>query len=106
MRFLAICFLALLPSTLQAADTVAELLVDLSDVSRRVVHTHLVLPVSPGPQTLYYPKWIPGTHGPIGPVSEQAGLRIKVGSKSLGWKRDDEDPYGYHVTVPEGTTSI
>src|SRR5579872_3703146 len=106
MRYLAICFLAWLPTSLQAADAAAELLVDLSNVSRRVVHTHLVLPVSSGPQTLYYPKWVPGTHGPIGPVSEQAGLRITAGSKSLAWKRDDEDSYAYHITVPEGVTSV
>lgn len=106
MRYLALCFLLLVPSTLHAADAIAELEVDLSDVSRRVVHTHLVIPVSAGPLTLYYPKWIPGTHGPIGPVSEQAGLHIKAGSKNLPWKRDDVDPYGYLITVPEGTTSI
>ena len=106
MRGLAVSFLLLVPSALRAADGVAELHVDLTEVTRKVVHTHLVLPVAPGPQTLYYPKWIPGTHGPIGPVSEQTGLRIKAGGKSLTWKRDDEDPYAYHVTVPEGITSI
>ncbi len=106
MRQLAVSFFLLIPSTLQAADPVAELQVDLSDVAKRVVHTHLVLPVSSGPQTLYYPKWIPGTHGPIGPVSEQTGLRIMAGSKSISWKRDDEDPYAYLITVPEGATSI
>lgn len=106
MRYVALSVLLLVPSTLHAADAVSELQVDLSDVTRRVVHTHLVIPVSAGPQTLYYPKWIPGTHGPIGPISEQAGLHIKAGSKSIPWKRDDVDPYGYLITVPEGTTSI
>src|ERR1700722_18952795 len=106
MRNLAIGFLVFIPSTLQAADAVAELQVDLSEVAKRVVHAQLVLPVSSGPQTLYYPKWIPGTHGPIGPVSEQTGLRIKAGSKNISWKRDDEDPYAYLITVPDGTTSI
>jgi predicted metalloprotease with PDZ domain len=80
--------------------------VDLSDVSRRVVHTRLTIPISPGPQTLYYPKWIPGTHGPIGPVSEQTGFVIKAGGKKVSWTRDDEDPYGYHLMVPEGTSSL
>jgi predicted metalloprotease with PDZ domain len=106
MRHLAICLFFFLPSGLRAADAVSQLQVDLSDVAKRVVHTHLTLPVSAGPQLLHYPKWIPGTHGPIGPVSEQTGLRIKAGSKTLAWKRDDEDPYGYHITVPEGTISI
>ena len=106
MRYLALTFLLILPPSLHAAETASELKVDLSDVASRVVHTQLVLPISSGPQTLYYPKWIPGTHGPIGPVSEQAGLKIKAGSKTLNWQRDDEDSFAYHITVPEGTTSI
>ncbi len=106
MRALAISLLIVIPSSLQAANDVAELHVDLSEVTRKVVHAQLVLPVSSGPQVLYYPKWIPGTHGPIGPVSEQTGLRVKSGSASIPWKRDDVDSYGYHITVPEGVRTI
>jgi predicted metalloprotease with PDZ domain len=106
MRYCATLSLLVVSSSLQAADAIAELHVDLSDVARRVVHSHSIIPVSSGPQIVYYPKWIPGTHGPIGPISEQAGLHIKAGSKSVAWKRDDEDPYGYHITVPAGVNSI
>ena len=71
----------------RAADPpVIELEVDLTGVARRVVHTKLTIPANPGPLTLYYPKWIPGTHGPIGPVSEQAGLRVKAGETVLPWR--------------------
>ena len=61
--------LAHAPSPVRAADPppAIELEVDLTAVARRVVHTKLTIPADPGPLTLYYPKWIPGTHGPIGP---------------------------------------
>ena len=95
--------LAALAAPAPAADPPAtELEVDLTDVARRVIHTKLTIPANPGPLTFYYPKWIPGTHGPIGPISEQAGLRVKAGDKVLPWKRDDVDTYAYTVTVPEG----
>src|SRR5439155_11434291 len=107
MRRLALfALLLLVPTSLHAADSPTELTVDLSDVARRVVHTKLTIPVTPGPITLYYPKWIPGTHGPIGPVSEQAGLRVKAAGKTIPWKRDDVDTYAFQVTVPEGATTV
>jgi predicted metalloprotease with PDZ domain len=107
MRRLAPLFALLIaPLPLRAADTPVELEVDLSGVARRIVHTKLVIPATPGTLTLYYPKWVPGTHGPIGPVSEQAGLRVKAGSQTLAWKRDDADPYAFHVDVPTGTESV
>ena len=80
--------------------------VDLTSVARRVVHTKVTIPANPGPLTLYYPKWIPGTHGPVGPISEQAGLKVKVGSQTLPWKRDDADTYAVTVTVPEGAKEV
>jgi predicted metalloprotease with PDZ domain len=106
MRRIALFALLLAPASLRAADPPTELNVDLSDVARRVVHAKLTIPVTPGEATLYYPKWIPGTHGPIGPVSEQAGLHVKAGGKTLAWKRDDVDTYAYHVTVPSGTDFV
>jgi predicted metalloprotease with PDZ domain len=83
-----------------------EVEVDLTTVTRRVVHTKVTIPANPGPLTLNYPKWIPGTHGPTGPVSEQSGLHVKAGDKTLPWKRDDVDPYAITVTVPEGAKSV
>src|SRR3954465_13628294 len=102
----AFALLALAP-TARAADRPAiEVEVDLTSVARRVVHTKLTIPANPGPLTLYYPKWIPGTHGPIGPISEQAGLRVKAGETVLPWKRDDVDTYAFTVTVPDGAKAV
>jgi len=41
--------------------------VDATRTQQKLLHTHLVMPVKPGPLTLYYPKWIPGEHGLMDP---------------------------------------
>ncbi|OWK45384.1 M61 family metallopeptidase [Fimbriiglobus ruber] len=80
--------------------------VDVSEAPQKIYHARLVIPATPGPLTLYYPKWIPGTHGPSGPVAEVAGLKIQAGGKPVAWKRDDTEMFTFHCTVPEGATSI
>ena len=76
--------------------------VDVSDATQRIFHTQELIPVEPGPVTLYYAKWIPGTHGPTGPIADLAGLRMHVDGKDVPWRRDDVDMYAFHCTVPEG----
>src|SRR5712691_8916517 len=49
---------------------------DASDVGRKILHAKLVIPVQPGAVTLQYPKWIPGEHGPTGPITDLAGLKL------------------------------
>jgi len=43
-------------------------LLDARQASRGLMFAHLTIPVRPGPLTLVYPKWIPGEHGPTGPL--------------------------------------
>jgi predicted metalloprotease with PDZ domain len=83
-----------------------ELTVDATEAPRRLYHCRVVIPASPGPLTLYYPKWIPGTHAPIGPIGDLTGLRIEAGGKTIAWRRDDVDVYAFHCQVPEGATAI
>jgi predicted metalloprotease with PDZ domain len=108
MHRYALCVVLLSAAPAVAADPPAPVTVevDLSDLGRRVVHNKTSFAAAPGPLTLNYPRWIPGTHGPIGPVGEQAGFRVKAGGKTLDWKRDDVDSHAYHVTVPEGATTV
>jgi predicted metalloprotease with PDZ domain len=80
--------------------------VDASEAPRKLYHARLVIPVEPGPITLFYPKWIPGTHGPSGPIADLAGLKIQAGGKAVQWKRDDIDMYAFHCTVPDGTSTL
>lgn len=81
--------------------------IDASELPRRLIHTTLEIPCQPGLLRLWYPKWIPGTHGPKGRVEDIGGLRIESAQgKSLTWKRDEVELFCFNVTVPEGTTSV
>jgi predicted metalloprotease with PDZ domain len=53
-----------------------------------------------------YPEWIPGEHGPTGPVVDVAGLHIMADGKELVWRRDLVDMYAIHLTVPNGEKQI
>jgi predicted metalloprotease with PDZ domain len=80
--------------------------VDASEAPQKIYHAHLVIPVEPGPVVLYYPKWIPGTHGPTGPIADLAGLKMHAGDKDVPWRRDDVDMYAFHCTVPDGAQKL
>src|SRR5690242_11818758 len=80
--------------------------VDASDATRHVLHTRLTIPAKPGSLTLTYPKWIPGEHGPTGPISSVVGLRISAAGPPLPWRRDDEDMYAFTVEVPAGASEL
>lgn len=82
------------------------LTVDASEVPRRLVHVHETVPAEPGPLTLLYPKWIPGEHGPTGPIVDLAGLQVRAAGKPIAWTRDDVDLYAFHVTVPGGVHAV
>ena len=89
-----------------AADPIT-LFADLTEAPRRIIHARLRIPVSPGPVTLFYPKWIPGEHGPTGPIANLAGpLTITSNGKTVPWRRDDVEMYAIHVSVPGGAKSL
>jgi predicted metalloprotease with PDZ domain len=80
--------------------------VDASEAPRRILHARLVLPVAPGPLTLLFPKWIPGTHGPTGPISDLAGLKLSAAGKAVPWQRDEVDMYAFHCRVPPDARTL
>src|SRR5438034_2731510 len=76
----------LLPGTLTrgaepAQSRPIELSVDATEAPRKLLHARLVIPATPGPLTLYYPKWIQGEHSPSGPIADLSGLKIQAGGK-------------------------
>jgi predicted metalloprotease with PDZ domain len=87
------------------APTVA-LSVDASDAPRKIFHAQLRIPAKPGTLTLYYPKWIPGEHGPTGPIADLTGLKFTASGKTLQWRRDLLDGFIFHVEVPEGENEV
>lgn len=96
--------LAMAPS--RAAAMSIKLSVDAREAPRRIIHARLVIPARPGPLTLLYPKWIPGEHGPTGPIGSIAGLAIEAAGHALPWRRDPIDMYEFHCDVPEGAATV
>lgn len=83
-----------------------ELSVDASDVGRKVFHARLSLAATAGPMRLAYPKWIPGEHGPTGPIADLVNLRITAAGRALAWRRDPTDMYVIVVDVPSGVSRL
>jgi predicted metalloprotease with PDZ domain len=63
-------------------------------------------PVTPGPFTLLYPQWIPGEHGPTGPIADLVGIQVSGNGQSIPWKRDSVNMYAFHVDIPAGVASL
>ncbi len=80
--------------------------VDATEAPRKLFHARMTMPATPGPMTLVYPKWIPGEHGPTGPIIDLAGLKITAGGKTITWRRDDVDMYAFHFNVPAAVKEI
>lgn len=113
---LTVAFSVTQPSSAQAvadaglASTPYEgtlvLTVDATDLSRRIFRVREEIPVKPGSVHLYYPQWLPGNHGPRGPVDQLGGLRFSVDGKPLPWRRDPLDMYRFRVDVPAGASVL
>jgi len=71
-----------------------------------MLHAEMSLPVQPGPLTLVLPAWIPGEHGPTGPIDNFAGLAFTANGKAIPWRRDDVDMFAFHLTVPAGVETL
>jgi predicted metalloprotease with PDZ domain len=90
----------------QTAKSPARLSVDLREATKHIFHAKLTLPVTAGPLTLVYPKWIPGEHAPMGPIVDLAGLVFRASGKEIAWRRDELDMYALHCEIPNGTSEL
>lgn len=82
--------------------------IDASDVTTgafRVIET-VPVPAGATSMTLLYPEWLPGNHGPRGPLAELVDVRFFAGEKLLQWTRDPVDVFAFHVELPAGTSAI
>ncbi len=82
------------------------LTVDATRAPEKILHSTMVIPVTPGPLTLYYPKWIPGEHAASGPIANVTGLKFTANGKTLSWQRDTKDAFTLRVDVPQGATRL
>lgn len=82
------------------------LVLDARTASRGLMYSRMSIPVKPGAFTFVYPKWIPGEHGPTGPLANISEVRVSGGGRALEWRRDVVDMYAFHVDVPQGVSRI
>ena len=93
-----------LAATAGAADITVRL--DAREVLRKHLHTEESLAVRPGPLTLVFPQWIPGEHGPTGPLDTLIGMRLSAEGRELTWARDPFDMFAVRLTVPAGASRL
>ena len=82
------------------------LLVDVTNVTGRVLNVQETIPIKGRDITLLYPEWLPGTHSPSNPVEQLASLVVMANGKRIPWVRDRVNMYAFHVEVPEDTTTL
>jgi predicted metalloprotease with PDZ domain len=97
-------FVFLLATSTSAAPITIR--VDAVDAPAHLLHAHLSIPATPGPMALFYPKWIPGEHGPTGPIVGLSGLRFSANGAPVTWTRDPVEMYEFHVDVPAGASAL
>jgi predicted metalloprotease with PDZ domain len=102
----SIVFVCLFALSAQLSAQAIPLIVDATGTQQKLLHVHEVIPVSAGKLTLYYPKWIPGEHGPNGPISSLTGLKFAGAGKTIPWVRDTLDVFTFHLDIPAGVRSL
>ena len=84
------------------------LAIDASDVQRGAYRVIQTIPLAPGTRrvTLLYPQWLPGKHGPRGPIAELVDLRLSADGRPVSWRRDLQEVHAFHVDIPGGARSL
>jgi predicted metalloprotease with PDZ domain len=103
---LALALPAAIPAAAAADTAPITLFLDATRVTQRLLHVSSEIPVAAGPLTLLYAKWIPGEHGPTGPVVNLVDLHLSANGKELPWERDPVEMYALHLVVPAGATKL
>ncbi|MEM0983706.1 MAG: hypothetical protein AAGI17_07145 [Planctomycetota bacterium] len=112
--------LCLLATVWPAAAFSQVMRIDLNaaDLSRGLLTSRVRVPVPDdvqsdgGEMPLWFPKWVPGTHGPTGPITDVAGMTISAEFESgapdevLNWTRTPGEVYRVVADVPAGATTL
>jgi predicted metalloprotease with PDZ domain len=83
-----------------------KVVVDATDLDRRIFRVKETIPAQPGPMTVLFPQWLPGHHSPSGPIDQFAGLVVKANGQKVEWTRDVYNVYAFHFDVPAGASSV
>ncbi len=93
------------------ADAPMQVEIDARDLPRKLLHAKLDISLADAATeqkvALWYPKWVPGSHGPGGPVANIGGLRIEdQHGQTLSWLRTPGEVYRLEVVAPAHTTRL
>jgi len=85
-----------------------ELAIDATDTVRGVYRVTQTIPVarSTSRLTLLFPRWLPGNHGPRGPLAELVDVQFFAGDRKLTWRRDPVEVNAFHVELPAGARAV
>lgn len=83
-----------------------NLTADATDITRRIVHVHEAVTGITPDTVLLYPKWLPGTHSPEGPIDRLAGIRITAQGAPVAWTRDPIEIYAFHLHAAPGAKAV
>jgi predicted metalloprotease with PDZ domain len=94
-----------------AAMDEMQIEIDARDLTRRLLSAEVSIPVSASETDrripLWYPKWVPGSHGPGGPIANLAGFRVKdEAGNNLTWERSGGEVFRFEVNVPKNVNRI
>lgn len=85
----------------------AGLIVDATDIPRRLLTARMDLPVQPGPLELNYVEWVPGNHNPSGPIQNVVDLTITDDrGRTIPWTRDLEKLTRLQLNVPDDASYL
>jgi predicted metalloprotease with PDZ domain len=102
---LILALTAAIPALAQTNNPI-QINLDITDAPRKILHARLTIPVKPGPLTLTCPQWIPGEHGPTGPIDNIAGIILSANGQDIPWQRDSANMFQFHLVVPAAVNAI
>jgi predicted metalloprotease with PDZ domain len=104
---------AIVPSVPDAQDVpyapgTIGLQIDATDLARAAFRVTETVPVDPQAHELILqlPSWLPGEHGPRGPIAALADITFAANGKTLTWTRDPLEPNAFHIALPAGTSEV
>ncbi len=105
-RFLFVLSLWFLPSLAAGQNNTLQIAIDATDLPRKLLRATISIPLSDadhnnGTVALWYPKWVPGSHGPGGPIENVAGMLVRgPNGNRLTWRRTVGEVHRVIVDVP------
>jgi len=110
-RLATIFYAILLIASPLFAQSPISIEIDARDLARNLLTAQLDIPIPTSKKLqevpLWYPKWVPGSHGPGGPIENVAGLTFTdQNQQPLQWSRSPGEVFRVVVKAPPQTSAI